>query len=456
MLSGADIQCNLNIHSRLMDRCLRRPSRFEGNRVPTVEQQPDIPVIDDAVIHEVLVVDDSRLQRKILSSSLKKWGFSVSEADDAATALEMCEALQPDLVLSDWMMPGMTGPEFCRAFRQMKRDRYGYFILLTSKSEKNEIASGLDAGADDFLTKPVNAPELRARIAAGERILRMERELGEKNRLIKSNMDELQKLYDSLDSDLIEAKKLQQSLVSDKYRDFGFAEVSLLLQSSGHVGGDLVGMFPVSDTRIGLYGIDVSGHGISSALMTARLAGYLSASAPEQNVALKKTVFGYVPRPPAETLEALNQLILDEMETELYFTMLLADVHLDTGQVVMAQAGHPHAAIQRADGSVEVDGPGGLPVGLIDGATYQPFEAMLRPGDRLLIQSDGMVECADIEGNLLGEDGLARILRSLKQTRGPACLESIIWKLNEFASDRDFDDDVSAVLLEFKPSPCSG
>lgn len=426
-------------------------------RVRELNEQTEEPDRDGAVIRDVLVVDDSRLQRKILSSSLRRWGFSVREAETGQDALNICEKNPPDLVLSDWMMPGMNGLEFCRAFRTMDRAHYGYFILLTSKSEKDEIALGLDAGADDFLTKPVNAPELRARIAAGERILRMERELGEKNRLIKSTLDELQTLYDLLDNDLLEAKKLQQSLISERHRDFGYADVSLMLQSSGHVGGDLVGMFQVSATRIGLYGIDVSGHGISSALMTARLAGYLSASAPDQNVALRKMPGGlYEMRPPAETIASLNQLFLDEIETELYFTLLLADVHLDTGRVVMAQAGHPCPALQRSDGTVEMIGPGGLPVGLIEEARYEQFEVALRAGDRLLIQSDGMVECADIEGNLLGEDGLARLLGELRQTHGQACLDSLIWKLNAFASDRDFDDDVSAVLVEFKPSPCIG
>ncbi|MFK7939611.1 MAG: SpoIIE family protein phosphatase [Roseovarius sp.] len=402
-------------------------------------------------------MDDSRLQRKILSSSLRRWGYRVHEADDATKALAMCQEHPPDIVLSDWMMPGMTGLEFCTAFRAMDREAYGYFILLTSKSEKEEIANGLDAGADDFLTKPVNAPELRARLAAGERILHMQRELSDKNQLIEANMAELQTLYDALDSDLLEAKKLQQSLVSDRYRDFGMADVSLLLKSCGHVGGDLVGMFPVNETRIGLYGIDVSGHGISSALMTARLAGYLSASAPDQNVALQKTAFGgYDMRPPAQTIASLNQLVLEEMETELYFTMLLADVHLDTGQVDIAQAGHPHPVIQRANGTLEYVGEGGLPVGLIEGASYDQCALWLKSGDRMLIQSDGMVECADPDGKLLGEDGLADILRGLKQTRASACLESIIWKLNDFAGDHDFDDDVSAVLLEFKPTPNIG
>ena len=409
------------------------------------------------IIESVLVVDDSRLQRRILISSLKKWGLVVYEAESGLEALEICKETPPDLVLSDWMMPNMNGLEFCREFRGMSREHYGYFILLTSKSEKGEVALGLDAGADDFLTKPVNAGELRARISAGERILRMERELTEKNRLVESTLRELQGVYDSIDSDLKEAKKFQESLVSERHRDFGNADISLLLRSSGHVGGDLVGFFPITDTRLGLYSIDVSGHGISSALMTARLAGYLSASAPEQNVALELTSDGtYAPRSPADAVASLNRLFLDEMETEHYFTLLLADVDLAMGKVKMAQAGHPYPAVQRADGSVVMIGAGGLPVGLIDNAEFQEFEIDLFPGDRLMIHSDGIVECADPAGTLLGDEGLAKILSDLRQTHGMACLESIIWKMAQFAGDDAFSDDVSAILLELKPMPPIG
>ena len=87
--------------------------------------------------------------------------------------LEICEAWPPDMVLSDWMMPAMNGLEFCHAFKNMPRDGYGYFILLTSKSAKGDVAEGLEGGADDFLSKPVNGVELRARLAAGERIIQM-------------------------------------------------------------------------------------------------------------------------------------------------------------------------------------------------------------------------------------------------------------------------------------------
>lgn len=426
---------------------------FDGCLVSqSVSELPSLTA-DTVDIRKVLVVDDSRLQRRILVALLKRWGFEVFEAGSGLDALEVCRREAPDLVLSDWMMPGLDGLGFCRAFRDMPREGYGYFILLTSKSEKDDIALGLDAGADDFLTKPVNADELRARIAAGGRIVRMERELTEKNRLVESTLAELQKLYDSLDNDLIEAKKLQQSLVSERYRDLGAADVSLLLHSCGHVGGDLVGMYPVNDSRVGLYSIDVSGHGISSALMTARLAGYLSATSPDQNVALHKTQGGIIlPRPPSETVATLNHLFLGEIETEHYFTLLLADVNLDTGIITMAQAGHPNPIVQRADGCIEIDGPGGLPVGLIEGAEYEQFEVALRPGDRLMIYSDGVVECSDPQGNLMSEEGLTTIMRSLRQTRGTAFMESLIWKMTDYCGDTDFEDDVSAVLLEFKPS----
>ena len=106
----------------------------------------------------------------------------------------MCAEQMPDFVISDWIMPGASGIEFCRKFREISSEEYGYFILLTSKSEKAEIAQGLDSGADDFLSIPVNRDELRARRAAGSRILEFQRELSEKNRLVSVTLDELKRL----------------------------------------------------------------------------------------------------------------------------------------------------------------------------------------------------------------------------------------------------------------------
>ncbi|MEP3442558.1 SpoIIE family protein phosphatase [Sulfitobacter sp.] len=403
------------------------------------------------VIRHVLVVDDSRLQRKLLTLALKHWGFDVAEAASGEEALEKAAVQRPDLVLSDWMMPGMSGLDLCRHFRKNDGDDYTYFILLTSKSEKEEVALGLDTGADDFLIKPVDNNELRARITAGGRLIEMQRSMAESNRVLSETLGELQQLYDNIDSDLKEAKKLQQSLVRERFRALSVGDLSLMLRSSGHVGGDLVGFFEAGADHIGLYALDVSGHGISSALMTARLAGYLSSAAPDQNVALRKASNGlFVPRSPEEVVADLNDLVLDEMETEHYFTLLLAYVELKTGNMVLSQAGHPHPAIQRADGTIEQIGTGGFPVGLLSGIQFDRFELCLDPGDRILILSDGVTECPRPEGDMLGEEGLAALMQELGNVRGPAFLDAMIRRLIEFNGSADFPDDVSAILFEYQ------
>lgn len=407
-----------------------------------------------APLRRVLIVDDSRAQRHILAVQLARWGFHITEAESGDDALALCQTTAFDIVLSDWMMPGMTGLEFCQAFRALPRVGYGYFILLTSKSEKTEIANGLEIGADDFLTKPVNSDELRARLRAGERILGMQGELVEKNRLVVQTLDKLQSVYDSLDRDLIEARKLQQTLIRERHRDFGAATTSVLLKPAGHIGGDLVGSFLINPRCVAVYSADVSGHGVASAMMTARLAGLLSGGSSDQNIAMANSSYYRSDAwPPEMVAFRLNRMMTEVFQVDQYFTLAYAEIDMWSGKVRMVQAGHPHPLVMRADGQVETLGGGGLPIGLIDGATFDRITTQLFPGDKLFLMSDGITECPSPSGDELGTEGLIALLDQNRHLTSPELLETLVWNLSAHTKGGDFPDDVSGIIFDYLGQP---
>lgn len=419
-----------------------------------IDSPPKFAAVSAFVPRQVLVVDDSRAQRTAVRLQLQRWGYQVAEAASGAEALAMCRAQNFEIILSDWVMPEMDGLSFCRAFRALDRGSYGYFVLLTSKSEKGDIADGLESGADDFLTKPVNGEELRARLRAGERILQMQEELFEKNALVSSTLAQLQKVYDSLDRDLIEARKLQLALVRERQRNYGAGIVSVMLRPSGHVGGDLVGSFAIDETRVGVFAVDVSGHGVASAMMTARLAGLLSGSSPDQNIALRINEDGLRDSwPPATVAMRLNNLMLNELRVDQYFTLAYAEIDLRSGAGVLVQAGHPHPVILRAKGAIDTLGEGGLPIGLIPNAQFEETSFHLGAGDRLIIASDGVTECEDAQHIELGQEGLVRIVGQNRNLTSLDMLEAMMWDLESYRQGADFADDVSALIFDFTPNP---
>ena len=389
----------------------------------------------------ILVADDSRAQRQILALQLSRWGYSVAEAESGHQALALAQEMDFDMVLSDWVMPGMSGPEFCRAYRALPRDSYGYFVLISAKSGKSVVADGLASGADDFLTKPIDPAELQARLHAGERILRMQAELRGRNH-------DLERLYSALQRDLAEARRLQLSLLPQSVVHLRHSEATFLMQPSGHLGGDLVGWFPLTQDRVALFSIDVSGHGVASALMAARLAALLSGRSPDHNIAF---VDGR-PLAAEQVVERLNRLLCADQQGDLYLTMLYADISLTDGLVRLVQAGHPHPLHLAAGRAATRIGQGGLPVGLVPDASYVPLTLCLRPGDRLVILSDGITECPGPKGDF-GDRGLTDLMQRHMGLPGLALRDALLSGLTDHAGTSDFPDDISAVIFDYQGQP---
>jgi sigma-B regulation protein RsbU (phosphoserine phosphatase) len=146
-------------------------------------------------LKRILVADDDDDTRRMLDYYLSSWGFTVEHARDGNRAAEiLSNGDAPGIVLLDWVMPGQEGIEVCRLLRQQKQRYYTYLIFLTGKSDKGQIAAGLEAGADDYLTKPCDPTELRARLRVGERILRLERDHLQQVITLQEALDQVREL----------------------------------------------------------------------------------------------------------------------------------------------------------------------------------------------------------------------------------------------------------------------
>ena len=126
---------------------------------------------------KVLIADDEAVSRRLLQNYLQKWGHDVTVAENGAEAWGLFNEGNFPMIITDWMMPELDGPGLLRLIRSARRPGYVYAMLVTAKSEKEDLVEGMEAGADDFLTKPFDRDELRVRLRAGERIMQLEQEL---------------------------------------------------------------------------------------------------------------------------------------------------------------------------------------------------------------------------------------------------------------------------------------
>ena len=259
----------------------------------------------------VLIVEDSLVYRRLLSRMLTQWGYIVSEAENGVAALAILENQPVSLVISDWEMPEMNGLTLCREVRRRQFGHYVYLILLTAREDPGDLTQGFAAGADDFLSKPVEQSELRARLHAGARNTRLSEALRQ------------------IEQDLELAARIQQSVLPAHQLWYqGFFSDWIFLPSAW-VSGDIFNVFPLGE-HLGFYCVDVSGHGVGAAMMSLAVARQFL-----HGRAVERFLFSADNQPasPAEVVQILNgRFCSDEAEIVSYFTLIYGVIDLTTGE----------------------------------------------------------------------------------------------------------------------------
>ena len=395
----------------------------------------------------ILIVEDAKDQRLMLSVVLRKKGHQVLEAADGKEALAI---LQQDktvrIVISDWMMPEMDGIDLLKAIRSSEIEHYTYFILLTGKTEREAVVDGMNCGADDFLTKPVNFEELDARLNAGMRIIQLESTLEERNRQISRAIEIIEK-------DLESAAATQAGLLCQP-ATIQHVSFNWFFQPSRILGGDMFGYQALDGEHVSFYQLDVAGHGIPSALFSFTLNNIMSETSDRGGIVkdfMDESPF-YKVRPVERVLVSLNRRFQATAESMLYFTIAYGLINSRTGQVQISQAGHPPPLwLQISQSRVEPITGGGVPIGMMPDMEYESTSIQLQPGDRLFLYSDGITECENGSGEQFGQDRLLACLKDSFSDSLEQAVKRVEQQVRDWNHGETFEDDVTFLILEWKP-----
>jgi sigma-B regulation protein RsbU (phosphoserine phosphatase) len=400
---------------------------------------------------KVLIAEDDSIAAQVLQNYLEKWGHQVVVAEDGAEAWRLFQSNGDiALVVSDWMMPGMDGLELVRRIRSGSRSGYTYVILLTAKAKKEDLVSGMEAGADDFLAKPFDREELRVRVRAGERIVELEQSVARRNEELKTANARIETANARMKRDLDAAAKIQHALLPTALPDYPGVNFAWTFRPCEELAGDNLGVVGLDDQHVALYSLDVSGHGVAASLLSVSVRHFLTPM-PSAASLIRQPLPGtstYRIAPPAEVVEQLNRRFLMDPETGQYFTLLYGILDLRTYKFRYVSAGHPGPIHLSRDGGAALLSLPGFPVGIFEGATYEERVLILDPDDRLYLYSDGIAEAFNANNEQFGSE---RLLAALEGSRGVPLqdsLDSLLQTVEQWCGTKQLMDDVSLLAVE--------
>jgi serine phosphatase RsbU (regulator of sigma subunit) len=368
----------------------------------------------------ILVVDDSPVNLQVLVRTLDGSGHRILVATGGKAAVEIAQRARPDLVLLDVMMPDMDGFEVCTRIKSQPAHHDTVVIFLSALGEVSDKVAGLELGATDYITKPIQAEEVLARVSTHLTRQQLEREV----RLSR----------DSLDRELASAAEMQRLILPDKLDDIGCLRFAAHYQTSRYAGGDYYDVVELPEERCGVLVADVSGHGANSAII----------------MAMMRTAFHAYPG-AAENPEAVLKFINRQFDflwgSPMLATAFYAVIDGRSRRATMACAGHLPPLMLRRGEVTAVRHDATIPLLLMDMRAVPYTAAEFESGDLLLFYTDGITERENRHGEMYEIERLCKALARFGQLPPEKLVEAIVQDVEAFAGGAESADDQTLLVV---------
>lgn len=378
---------------------------------------------------KILVVDDDPLMRRMLGRALTRLGFSVQECSDGVEAFRALEALGGDaLLVLDYEMPKFNGAQVCEIIRTHANPGIAQtpIILLTAHTGEQHEVECLRAGADDFVSKPVNLPVLKARIETHLRLAFLRRQLQMQNRRLADSSD----LHER---DLEAGRLIQQAMIPQRVPDLEGWEFAARYESLIQVGGDIYDWLRLPDGGLLIWIADATGHGASAALLTT----------------FTKLLFRYAlaeTSEPDKVIQCVNRDFHAIFKGLSFLTAACVLLRPGEKEICVAGAGHPPLIILRNDGKAEPLPSTAPPVGLLlEPGKPEPVAARLSQGETLLLFTDGLYSVTDRNKEHLSFPRFLEALHGQRPKTAEEAVDGILERVRAFAEHGRFDDDLAVI-----------
>ncbi len=365
----------------------------------------------------ILIVDDNPENVEILQMRLLANDYDTITATDGQLGLAMAREKHPDLILLDIMMPKLDGLEVCRRLKGDPSLPFMPIILVTAKSDSKDVVTGLEAGGDEYLTKPVDHAALVARVKSMLRIKLLHDTVLEQSSQLKTQLKTATKI---------------QSLFWPEIPDLeAGGHIWAVSVPATYVGGDLYDVIPMPDGSLLAYVADVSDKGVPAALIMAALSTKIRSEAQTQ---------GEIDN----ILESINNSLYNLISEEGFFaTIVLVKYWPVSGKMQLALGGHLQPLWIVDDGIGKLPQLNGMSLGVMQNALFEKKEITLSPGESVLLYTDGVIEAENEDKELFGNNRLVRYIEDNKGLpKGKGLLDEIrVWR-----GDAKVNDDLT--LLE--------